>query len=69
MRWVSDDLDSVSTEPADAIVHDADSRHAIVSSRSRDDGGAAAFDTDIGSILDNVVYETSQQQFSNSSSS
>ena len=67
--WVSNDLVSVSAKPADATARDADSRHAIVSARGRDDGGTAAFDTDFGSIPNNTVYETSQQQFSSSSSS
>ena len=67
--WVSDDLATVSAEPADATARDVGHRHAIVSAHGRDDGGTAAFDTDFGSISDNTVYETSQQQFSSSSSS
>ena len=66
--WVSDDLDTVSAEPADATARDVIHRHAIVSAHGRDDGDTADFDADSGSIPDNAVYAASQQRFSSSSS-
>ena len=48
--WVSDDVATISAEPADATARDVSHRHAIVSAHGRDDGGTADFDPDYGNV-------------------